>query len=177
MADPGYGAGTAAGRQWRLVLSAPARKLVIFFIVFGVVLAIGVSAVNAVTASNSVSAANAARQVTADSTAVRATLASYPSAVQACNGKLACVTALDRNLATSLNTFAGQLRTISMPSKATAANAQLITAVSTTAADFAKLGAATSVSQYNDIAQSSGLQQSAAQIDTAYSDLGSALGS
>jgi hypothetical protein len=54
---------------------------------------------------------------------------------------------------------------------------QLITAVSTTAAAFAELGAATSVSQYNDIAQSSGLQQSAGQIDMAYSNLGSALGS
>jgi hypothetical protein len=85
VADPGYGAGTAEGRQWRLVLSAPARKLVIFFIVFGVVLAIGASAVNAVTARNGVSALNAARQVTADSTAVRTTLAGYPSAVQACS--------------------------------------------------------------------------------------------
>jgi hypothetical protein len=175
VADPGYGAATGEGRQWRLVLSAPARKLVIFFIVFGAVLAIGASAINAVTASNGISSLNAATRVTADSTAVRTTLASYPSEVQACNGKLACVTALDRNLATSLHTFAGQLRTISMPSKATAANAQLITAVSKTAAIFAKLGAATSVSQYNSIAQSSGLQQSADQIDTAYSNLGSAL--
>jgi hypothetical protein len=157
------------------VLSGPARKLMIFFIVFGAVLAIGASAVNAVTARNGVSALSAATQVTTDSLAMRTTLASYPSAVQACNGKLTCVTALDRNLATSLNTFAGQLRTISMPSKATAANAQLIAAVSKTAATFAQLGAATSVSQYNSIAQSSGLQQSAGQIDAAYSNLGSAL--
>jgi uncharacterized protein DUF4389 len=174
-ADPGYGAGTAEGRQWRLMLSAPARKLVIFFIVFGAVLAIGAAAVNAVTASSGISSLSAATQVTADSTAVRTTLAGYPSAAQACNGKLACVTALDRNLATSLNTFAGQLRAISMPSKATAANAQLITAVSKTAAIFARLGAATSVSQYNSIAQSSGLQQAANQIDTAYGNLGTAL--
>jgi Domain of unknown function (DUF4389) len=85
------------------------------------------------------------------------------------------VTALDRNLAASLNTFAGQLRTISMPSKATAANARLITAVSNTAAIFARLGAATSISQYNSIGQSSGLQPAANQVDTAYNDLASAL--
>jgi Domain of unknown function (DUF4389) len=175
VADPGYGPGTVEGRQWRLVLSAPARKLVIFFIVFGAVLAIGASVVNAVQARNGVSALNAAREVSADSVAMRTTLASYPSEVQACNGKLACVTALDRNLATSLNTFAGQLRTISMPSKAVAANGKLITAVSNTAAIFARLGAATSVSQYNSIGQSSGLQPSADQVDTAYNNLASAL--
>ena len=61
VADPGYGPGTVEGRQWRLVLSAPARKLVIFFIVFGAVLAIGASVVNAVQARNGVSALNAAR--------------------------------------------------------------------------------------------------------------------
>jgi hypothetical protein len=163
------------GQQWRLVLSAPARKLMIFFIIFGVVVAIGASVVNAVQASNGVSTLNAEAQVVTDSVAMRATLASYPSEVQACNGKLACVTALDRKLATNLSTFAGQLRTISMPSKATAANAQLITAVSHTAATFAKLGAATTVGQYNSIGQSSGLQQSAGQIDTAYSNLATAL--
>jgi hypothetical protein len=175
VADPGYGPGTAEGRQWRLVLSGPARKLVIFFIVFGAVIAMGVSVVNAVQARNGVSALSAAREVSSDSVAMRTTLAGYPAGVQACNGKLACVTALDRNLATSLNTFSGQLRTISMPSKAVAANAKLITAVSNTAAIFAKLGAATSVSQYNSIGQSSGLQQSADQVDTAYNDLASAL--
>jgi hypothetical protein len=175
VADPGYGPGTAEGRQWRLVLSGPARKLVIFFIVFGAVIAMGVSVVNALQARNGVSALNAAREVSSDSVAMRTTLASYPAEVQACNGKLACVTALDRNLATSLNTFSGQLRTISMPSKAVAANAKLITAVSNTAAIFAKLGAATSVSQYNSIGRSSGLQQSADRVDTAYNDLASAL--
>jgi hypothetical protein len=177
VADPGYGAGAVEGRQWRLVLSGPARKLVIFFIVFGAVIAMGVSVVNAVTARSSVSALNATAQVSADSIPMRTTLASYPSQVQACNGKLACVTALDRQLSTTLTTFAGQLRTISMPSKATAANAKLITALSKTAAILSKLGAATSVSQYNSIGQSSGLQQSAGQVDTAYSDLGSALAS
>lgn len=47
--------------------------------------------------------------------------------------------------------------------------------MSNTAAIFAKLGAATSVSQYDSIGQSSGLQQSADQVDTAYNDLASAL--
>jgi hypothetical protein len=65
VADPGYGAGTAEGRQWRLALSAPARKLVIFFIVFGAVVAMGVSVVNAIQAANSVSTLTTTLEVTA----------------------------------------------------------------------------------------------------------------
>ena len=61
------------------------------------------------------------------------------------------------------------------PPQATAASTRLITAVSRTASIFAELGAATSVEQYNGIGQSSGLQQAAGQIDTAYRDLATAL--
>jgi hypothetical protein len=86
------------------------------------------------------------------------------------------VTALDRKVAGSLNTFAAQLRGISMPSQAVAANAALAAAVSSTAGIFVKLGTATSASQYNSLLQSSGVQQSVDRLNQAYENLGAALG-
>jgi hypothetical protein len=182
-AQPGYAqagywspaSGTADGLSWRLVLSAAARKLVVLFIVLGVVLGAVNGAVQAALASNSVSALAAAEQVAADVAPVRDALNNYSTNVQACKGKLACVESLDRKVSGTLNTFAGQLRGIAMPSQATAANAALASSVSNTAAIFAKLSTATSGTQYISIANASGLQNSVNQINQAYDNLGTAL--
>jgi hypothetical protein len=182
-AQPGYaragygapGAGAADGLSWRLVLSAAARKLVIMFIVLGTVLAVANGVVQAVRASNGVSALSAAKQVVADIAPVRDALNNYSTNVQACKDKLSCVEGVDRKVAGTLNTFAGQLRGTAMPSQATAANAALASAVSDTAAIFAKLSTASSATAYIKEAQSSGLQQSVDKINKAYDNLGIAL--
>jgi hypothetical protein len=174
VADPGYGAGTAEGRQWRLVLSAPARKLVIFFIVF---VAMGVSVVNAIQAANSVSTLTTTLEVTAATVPVRATLNDYSSQLTACHGELTCVTSLDRTMANALTTYGDVLQAISVPSPAAAAKARLITTASSTAATFAELGAATSASQYDSTLRSSGVVREMAQLGTAYDNLISALAS
>ena len=143
----------------------------------GVLFAVVNGVVQGVLASNSVSALTAAKQVAADVAPVRAVLDNYSTSVQACQGKLNCVEALDKKVAGTLNTFAGQLRGIAMPSQATAANAALASAVSDTAVIFAKLGTATSATQYISEAQSSGLQQAVNRINQAYDNLGTALSS
>jgi hypothetical protein len=179
-AQAGYGApaaGPADGLSWRLVLSAAARKLVIFFIVLGVVLAAVNGAVQAALAGNSVSALSAAKQVVADIGPSRSVLDNYSANVQACNKKLNCVEGVDRKVAATLNTFATQLRGIAMPSQATAANAALAAAVSDTAAKFAKLSTAPTATKYISEAQASGLQQSVDKINQAYNNLGTALSS
>jgi hypothetical protein len=177
-AQAGYGApvaGPADGLSWRLVLSATARKLVILFIVLGVVLGAVNGAVQGALASNGVSALSAAKQVVADIAPARDALNNYSTNVQACKNKLSCVEGVDRKVAGTLNTFAGQLRGIAMPSQATAANAALASAVSDTAAIFAKLSTASSATAYIKEAQSSGLQQSVDKINQAYDNLGTAL--
>ena len=178
-AQAGYGApvaGPADGLSWRLVLSEAARKLVILFIVLGVALGIANGAVQAAVAGNSgVSALSAARQVVADIAPARDALNNYSANVQACKDKLTCVEGVDRKVAGTLNTFAGQLRGIAMPSQATAANAALASAVSDTAAIFAKLSTASSATAYIKEAQSSGLQQSVDKINQTYDNLGTAL--
>ena len=111
----------------------------------------------------------------ADIVPVREVLNNYSTNVQACKDKLSCVEGVDRKVAGTLNTFAGQLRGTAMPSQATAASAALASAVSATAAIFAKLSTASSPSQYIKEAQSSGLQQSVDKINQAYDNLGTAL--
>ena len=179
-AQAGYGAPAAApagGLSWRLVLSAAARKLVILFIVLGVVLAAVNGAVQAALAGNSVSALSAAKQVVADIGPSRDALDNYSADVKACNKKLSCVEGVDRTVAATLNTFAAQLPGIAMPSQATTANAALAAAVSDTAAKFAKLSTAPSATKYISEAQASGLQQSVDKINQAYGNLGTALSS
>jgi Domain of unknown function (DUF4389) len=179
-AQAGYGApaaGPAGGLSWRLVLSAAARKLVILFIVLGVVLAGVNGAVQAALAGNSVSALSAAKQVVADIGPSRDALDNYSANVQACNNKLSCVEGVDRKVAATLNTFAAELRGIAMPSQATTANAALAAAVSDTAAKFAKLSTAPFATKYISEAQASGLQQSVNKINQAYDNLGTALSS
>jgi len=179
-AEAGYGApatDTAGGLSWQLVLSETARRLVVLFIVLGVVFAAVNGAVQGALASHRVSARAAAQQVVADAGPANDSLNNYPAGVQACKGKLSCVEALDTKVAGTLNTFAGQLRGIAMPSQATAANAALAAAVSDTAAIFAKLGTATSATQYINEAASSGLQQAVERINQAYEKLGTALSS
>ena len=179
-AQAGYGApaeGPAGGLSWRLVLSAAARKLVILFIVLGVVLAAVNGAVQAALAGNSVSALSAAKQVVADIGPSRDALDNYSANVQACNNQLSCVEGVDRKVAATLNTFAAELRGIAMPSQATMANAALAAAVSDTAAKFAELSTAPSATKYISEAQASGLQQSVDKINQAYDNLGTALSS
>ena len=173
-AQPGY-AQAQYGPSWRLVLSETARRLMVLFIVLGVLLGVVNGVVQGALLSHRVSALTAAEEVSADVAPVRDTLNDYSASLQACGNKLSCVEALDKKVAVSLNTFAGQLRGIAMPSQATAANAALIAAVSDTAAIFAKLSTATSASQYITMAQSSGLQQSIDKINQTYENLGIAL--
>jgi len=178
-AQAGYGApgaGPADGLSWRFVLSEAARRLVVLFIVLGAALAVVNGAVPAALAgSNSVSALSAAEQVVADIAPARDALNNYSANVQACKDKLSCVEGVDRKVAGTLSTFAGQLRGTAMPSQATAARATLASAVSDTAAIFAKLSTASSATAYIKEAQASGLQQSVNKINQAYDNLGTAL--
>jgi hypothetical protein len=173
----GYGApaGPADGLSWRLVLSEAARKLMVLFIVLGAVLALVNGVIQGVRANHTVSALSAAEQVVSDIAPVRDSLDNYSTNLKACNKKLTCVEGLDRKVAGTLNTFAGQLRGTAMPSQAVAANAALADAVSHTASIFAKLSTASSADQYIKVAQASGLQQSVDKINQAYDNLGTAL--
>jgi hypothetical protein len=151
---------------------------VVVFIVLGVLIAGGSGAIEAVATSNVVTSAEAANQVQTAFAPVNTAINNYPAKVKACNGSLSCVTSLDRSMADTLNTFAGQVRGIAMPSAETSTTAAtLASSASDAASIFASLGAATSASQYQSIgnAQEANLRQSLSQMYTAYNDLGNQL--
>jgi hypothetical protein len=175
VADGGHQAWAMDGRRWLLILSASARKLMIFFIVFGAVLSASYSAYRTVTLIGDASKLVASAEVMAATLPARSELASYPSDVTACHGDLACVTGLDRTMATGFSTLASQLEVISVPSQATAANARLITASSNVAAACARLGSVTSASQYARMGSSFSVEQAGEQFDVDYNYLMSTL--
>jgi hypothetical protein len=146
------------------------------FLVLGVLVWVAAGAVDAIAVRHAATAVSAADQISADAGPVTNAINDYSTDLKTCNSQLACVTKLDRGVAAALNTFAAKLRAIPMSSQAAAANNTLAAAVSNTAAVFAKLGAATSASQYISEADSSGLQQSLDQVNQAYTNLGTALG-
>jgi hypothetical protein len=152
--------------------------LLMSFLVLGVLFSAGCGATAGAAHGNGVSATNATNatnQVQANTTPVTDAVNNYSANVQACKGQLACVTQLDRQVAATFNTFAGQLRATKMPSKATAANAALVASVSRAAAIYARLGAVTSATQYINTAKASGLTQALGQVNQDYANLGTAL--
>ena len=172
----GYQAPPAGTAAWWLALSGGAKNLVTVFIVLGVLLAIGVGVVDSTVTSNAVSAAVASSELQADGAPVTGALNNYASNVKACNGQLACVTRQDRQVAGILSTFAGQVASIPMPSaQASADAAALYSSSSHLASIFASLGATTSASQYENIANNSGIQQAGDQVNQDYVNLGELL--
>jgi len=181
-AQPGYGqqpqpeyapppAATGLASWW-LVLSSRAKALVTIFLVLGVLFAAAEGALEAAVTSNTVTAAQASSQLQAAAVPVNSVLSSYSAKVDACNGQLSCVTAADRTVSDTYSTFATQVRSISMPNAQTSADAEsLASSASHVASIFASLGAATSVTQYQNIANSSGVQQAVSQVSQDYTTL------
>ncbi len=66
------------------------------FLVLGVLIWVGSGVIDAVTIGSGVSALTARTEVSTDVTPVRNGLDNYSASVKACNGKLDCVTQLDR---------------------------------------------------------------------------------
>jgi hypothetical protein len=83
-------------------------------------------------------------------------VATYETNTKACNGELACVTGTALAVAPAFGTFVSKLDTISMPSDARADASALVSEGTDAEHAFEELGAATSVTQYEQIDESSG---------------------
>jgi hypothetical protein len=184
---PGYGQAPPAvswptdPRAWRLVLSTGARRLVGLFIAVGaVVLAAYIiftvnlasrSADNAtrVDAINNISAAHSKLVGQLN------VLSQQAAACQNQPGTLTCVTKLDQQAAADIGAFGGSVRSTPVPSSAAPAEDQLAAATDQVRSAFQQLGAATSVTQYEQI-DASTVGPSVAQFNSAYQNLGRALG-
>lgn len=162
-------------RQWPLTLSAPARKLLVFFIVFGAVISVGYSVHRVTSVVGDIPKLEATAQVSLAAIPARAELASYSSDESACHGQPGCRAEVNRELSGTLSTFASQLRTISVPPQAATAKTTLIKATSNLSAVYGRLGTASSVNQYDGIGQTASIEIFEDQFDIEYDNLLSAL--
>jgi len=182
-AAPGYGpppaadAGDPAG--WRLVLTPAARKLMIFFIVFGAVIGLGEygfsTAADYGSVSNITTAGSAIAQINSAYNTLNGQVNKYQSGVSACNGQLKCLTNLDSQAAGYFSAFAGKLQATAVPSSASQAKNTLYSDSRSAAQDLSQLSQATSASAYQSTLSSTGLEQTLNRFDTDYNALGTAL--
>jgi hypothetical protein len=197
-AGPGYGApgaGYAAGygapqqpvfqpASWQMALTSTARRLLVLFIVLGVLswggyvalyaalVASGVSSVNNIEmADNAVSSMNSSYGT------LSSKLSQWENATTACNHKLTCVTGADSTAASDFSKFANQLQATAMPSGATAAADQLYSDATKATQDFTQLSQSTTTEQYQSTVTSTGLQQTLNQFDQDFNSLMSKLNS
>jgi hypothetical protein len=176
--QPGQDVRDDPDMSWRL--SAAARKLIVGFLVLGVLIVggVGISVGISVgsSAANTVDTANATNQLVSVITPVTNAVNNYSANVKACKGQLACVQGVDRKVSATFSTFGKQLAAIKMPTaKTRSLNATLIASVAHTGGLFAKLAAAPSATKYISEAGSDGLQTALNQTNQDYANLGDAL--
>jgi Domain of unknown function (DUF4389) len=173
----------AGPQSWRLVLSDQAKRLVALFLVLGVLFVAGyialIAGVVTHSVSNQVTANNAAAQVQADFGPLNRAMTAFGTNTGQCRASarpLACVTAADRSLANSFDTFAAQLRTVSVPAgAATTAATQLGNAATRAGLIFHRLGAAKTAARYQAILATVSVDQAVNRFAQDYQALGTAL--
>jgi hypothetical protein len=168
-------------RAWRLVLSTGARRLVGLFIAVGAIAFAAYLILTVNLASRSGDNATRVDAINSFSTAhskLVVQLNALSQQVAACEnqpGALSCVTKLDQQAAADIGAFGGSVRSTPVPSSAAPAEDQLAAATDRVRSAFQQLGAATSVAQYEQI-DASTVGPSVAQFNSAYQNLGRALG-
>ena len=180
----GYGPGQTVFQpaSWQLILSQSARRLVVLFIVLGVI-TYGINGVrSAATVSNAV---HRAQSINTTNNAINALNSSYGTlttkmkqwqdTVSACDENLTCVTKADGNAGTYFADFASQLRATPMPSSATAAANQVYSDATRVGQEYTQLSQAANVAAYQNTFERLGLQQSLSRFDQDFNALGAAL--
>lgn len=189
---PGYGAQAGYGAprpvfqpaSWRLILTQPAKRLVVLFVVLGSIFWVSYVAGYGIlvgTVINSVSNGTITKNIIAidelnsSYSTLNANLTHWQHTVSACDKKLTCFTRADGKAATYFSTFANELQATPMPSGAVAAASRLYSDATTAAQDFTKLSQATTAAQYQRTSTRTGLQQTLNNFDTDYNTLGTTL--
>jgi hypothetical protein len=158
--------------RWRLILSQPARTLMVVFIVLGVLLGGANLAVQLGNHRLQTLAANLEVQAAYDS--LNNSVITYENNTNACKNSsaaLSCVTGADRTVAQAFGKFVSTMNRISEPPGATAAAANLSADGAHAQQVFLQLAGSTSASQYEQAVQSSNLTQVLTQFTDDYQSL------
>lgn len=158
----------AVADPWRLTLTEGARRLVIVFLVLGVLAWIGYGVGIGIAVSSNVG--NVTNAVALNSTeraytALVHKVDQFPGKVQACGGELSCVTGLDRQLAGEIKDFGGSVQSAGFSGSAVPDATAVVNDANAVAGSLDQLGSATSVAQYQSIGNSSPLEQQLNQLD------------
>jgi hypothetical protein len=171
------GPGTGLPPVWLLVLSTAAKRLVVFYIILGALLDLGVGRLdvfNGVDGVNTLINTIAANVIRMDFQPSQNALQSYNTKIQACGQQLSCLTALDSTLSGDLTTFASQLSTVTVSgSRASQALSSLESAATGAANAFASEGNATTAAEYN--AGVAALEGALGTLNTALDNAGTVL--
>jgi uncharacterized membrane-anchored protein YitT (DUF2179 family) len=181
----GYAGGYAAPRpvfqpaSWRLSLTSGAKRLLVLFIVLGMLTGVGYAILYTLVitsgVSDTVTTVNAINSMKASYSSLTQSMTKWENATAACHSSLSCVTAVDGTVAGDFSGFASRLQATAMPAKATAATDNLLSDASKAAQDFTQLSQSASVEQYQSTVASTDLQQTLDQFDQDFNTLMSTL--
>jgi len=145
--------GTAADDpRWRLILAEGAKPLMVVFIVLGVLIG-GLNVVLRLE-GHQLQDIVAKAQVETAYDSLSSSVSSYETNITTCTGSLSCATGTSRTLGQAFGVFVGQVDRVRVPNDAAAAETALITVGSKAQSVFDQLGAAGSVTRYEQILQS-----------------------
>lgn len=157
---------------WRLILTPAAKRLVIVFIVLGVLGYVGQAVVQSTAvgsfgskADNAAKATAANRTLEAAGDKLNSQLGQFQSANDACGSNLSCVEAADAKAADYFSEFGNAARAATMPSDATATVGKVYSDCIKIASDYTQLSHAADASQYESLAKGSSLRADSGQFD------------
>ncbi len=163
---------------WPLFLSAGAKRLVGFFIVFGVIIGVAYLVVIGVAiggANGTVSRAVALSETNAAFRGLSTSMAAFASQTTACRGShtpLRCVTTADQRASSAFGLYASAQSAMGMPTSSTASASSLLVTDATHAQQvFQQLAASKSIAQYQKTVSASDLQQVLNQLQQTYQQL------
>jgi uncharacterized protein DUF4389 len=172
------GAGGGGGQEptgesrWRLLLPSGARKIMVFFIILGVVVLI-VSQVVQVAINHPFRNLVARVELQTAYNQLDNTIKANQS--NNCGQVLSCFTTNDRNVAAAFGTFATSLNSIAMPSDLTQNAANTSAEATQVQRVFSELAASTSFTQYQENLNTSGLVPALRQFQSDYNNLATGL--
>jgi uncharacterized protein DUF4389 len=169
-AEPGLGA-------WSLILTSAARRLIVVFLVLGVIVLAGTTSVRIITGEGAVSKAVALSDVEAAYTTLGQAVTKADTSLQACGNSVSCVAKVDGSLAPVFRNFGASVAAIHMPAGTPSTSAQAVAADAQAGADdLTQLSKATSVSQYTSLEKSTGAEAHLDKLSKDYGTLITSLG-
>ena len=163
---------------WPLFLSVGAKRLVGFFIVFGVIIGVAYIVVIGVAiggANGTVSRAAALSETNAAFRGLSTSMAAFATQTNACQGShtpLRCVSTADQRASSAFGLYASAQSAIGMPTSSTASASSLLVTDATHAQQvFQQLAASKSIAQYQKTVNASDLQQVLNQLQQTYRQL------